>query len=48
MVDRLSILVSSIIPDTGEEQVIFGEGGNGLVVIARRIMAAGPVPVRDP
>ena len=43
------ILLSSITSDTGEEQAIFGEGfGNDLVIITRRIMAAGPVPVRDP
>ena len=43
------IPLSSTAPDTGEEQVIFGEGfDNDLVVITRRIMAAGPVSVRDP
>ena len=43
------IPLSSTAPDTGEEQAIFGEGfGNDLVVITRRIMAAGPVSVRDP
>ena len=42
------IPLSSTAPDTGEEQVIFGEGfDNDLVVITRRIMAAGPVSVRD-
>jgi sugar-specific transcriptional regulator TrmB len=49
LVDRSSILVSSITPDTNDEQAIFGEGfGNGLVVIARRLMAQGLVPARDP
>ena len=49
LVDRSTILVSSIMPDSKEEQAIFGEGfGNGLVVIARRLMAQGLVPIRDP
>ena len=49
LVDRGSILVSSIMPETKDEQAIFGEGfGNGLVVIARRLMAEGLIPVRDP
>ena len=49
LVDRSTILVSSIIPDTGEEQAVFGDGfGNGLVVIARRLMAEGLVRIRDP
>jgi sugar-specific transcriptional regulator TrmB len=49
LVDRSTILVSSIVPDSKEEQAIFGEGfGNGIVVIARRLMAQGLVPVRDP
>ncbi len=49
MVDRSEILVSSIMPDSKKERAVFGEGfGNGLVVIARRIMAQGLVPVRDP
>jgi len=40
LVDRSTILVSSIVPSTGEEHAIFGEGfGNGLVVIARRLMS---------
>ena len=48
LVDRSTILVSSIIPDSKEEQAIFGEGfGNGLVVIARRLMAQGLISVRD-
>ncbi|WP_136718378.1 TrmB family transcriptional regulator [Halorientalis salina] len=49
LIDRSTILVSSILPDTKKEQAIFGEGfGNGLVVIARRIMAHGLIPARDP
>ncbi|WP_121822607.1 TrmB family transcriptional regulator [Halostella salina] len=49
LVDRSTILVSSIIPETGEEQAIFGRGfGNGLVVIARRLMAQGLLAERDP
>ncbi len=49
LVDRSTILVSSIMPDSKDEQAIFGQGfGNGLVVIARRLMAQGLIPVRDP
>jgi sugar-specific transcriptional regulator TrmB len=49
LTDRSTILVSSIIPDTLEEQAIFGEGfGNGLVVIARRLMSQGLLNARDP
>lgn len=49
LVDRSTILVSSIMPDSKEEQAIFGEGfGNGLVVISRRLMSQGHIPVRDP
>jgi len=49
LVDRSTILVSSIMPDTKEEQAVFGTGfGNGLVVIARRLMSQGLVPARDP
>ncbi|AWB28366.1 TrmB family transcriptional regulator [Halococcoides cellulosivorans] len=49
LIDRSTILVSSIIPSTGKEQAIFGEGfGNGLVVIARRIISQGLIPQRDP
>jgi sugar-specific transcriptional regulator TrmB len=49
LVDRSTFLVSSIMPDTGNEQAIFGKGfGNGLVVIARRLMAQGLLTARDP
>lgn len=49
LVDRSTILVSSLMPDTKDEKAIFGEGfGNGLVVIARRLMAQGLLTARDP
>lgn len=49
LIDRSAFLVSSIMPESKEEQAIFGEGfGNGLVVIARRLMAQGLVTARDP
>lgn len=49
LIDRSTILVSSIMPNSKKEQAIFGEGfGNGLVVIARRLMAQGLLTVRDP
>ena len=49
LVDRSTILVSSIMPETKEEQAIFGDGfGNGLIVIARRLMAQGLLTARDP
>ena len=49
LIDRSTILVSSIMPETKEEQAIFGEGfGNGLVVISRRLMAQGLITARDP
>ncbi|GAB7011571.1 TrmB family transcriptional regulator [Halorubrum trueperi] len=49
LVDRSAILVSTIVPVSRSEQAIFGEGfGNGLVVIARRLMAQGLLTVRDP
>lgn len=49
LVDRSTILVSTILPDTKAEKAIFGEGfGNGLVVISRRLMAQGLIPARDP
>jgi sugar-specific transcriptional regulator TrmB len=42
LVDRSKILVSSILPSTSKEHAIYGEGfGNGLVVIARRLMSQG-------
>jgi sugar-specific transcriptional regulator TrmB len=49
LVDRSAILVSSITPGNKKEQAIFGEGfGNGLVVVARRLMSQGLVTARDP
>ncbi|SDN20071.1 Sugar-specific transcriptional regulator TrmB [Halogranum gelatinilyticum] len=49
LVDRSTILVSSIMPGSKEERAVFGEGfGNGLVVIARRLMAQGLLTARDP
>jgi hypothetical protein len=37
------------VPETKEERATFGEGfGNGLVVIARRLMAQGLLTARDP
>ena len=49
LADRSAILVSSIVPDSGNEEAIFGTGfGNGLVVIARRLMAQGLLKGRDP
>lgn len=48
LVDRSAILVSTVVPDSGEEHAIFGEGfGNGLVVISRRLMSQGLIPARD-
>ena len=48
LVDRSTILVSTLVPDTGEEQAIFGGGfRNGLVVISRRLLAQGLLPQRD-
>lgn len=49
LIDRSTILVSSIMPGKKEEKAIFGEGfGNGLVVIARRLMSQGLLTARDP
>jgi len=49
LVDRSSILVSTIVPGTNEEQAIFGGGfRNGLIVISRRLLAQGLLPQRDP
>ncbi len=49
LIDRSTILVSSILSETKEEQAVFGEGfGNGLVVIARRMLSQGLVTTRDP
>ncbi|AXG09457.1 TrmB family transcriptional regulator [Haloplanus rubicundus] len=49
LVDGSTILVSTLVPETGEEQAIFGGGfRNGLVVISRRLLAQGLLPQRDP
>ena len=49
LVDRSAILVSTLVPDTGEEQAIFGGGfRNGLVVISRRLLSQGLLPKSDP
>ena len=49
LVDRKTILVSSVDPETRKEQAVFGRGfGNGLVVIVRRLMATGLLSSADP
>jgi len=49
LVDRSTILVSTIVPGTREEQAIFGGGfRNGLIVIFRRLLAQGLVSAADP
>jgi len=49
LVDRSAILVSTLVPDTHEEQAVFGGGfQNGLIVIARRLLSQGLIPQRDP
>ena len=48
LVDRSAMLVSSINPQTGDEQAIFATGlKNGLIVIARRLISQGIVDM-DP
>lgn len=49
LIDRSTISVSSVTPDTEDEQAIFGEGfGNGLVGIGPQLMAQGLISARDP
>jgi hypothetical protein len=49
LVDGWAILVSTNVPDTHEQTAIFGGGfRNGLVVMARRLLAQGLLPKRDP
>lgn len=49
LVDRSTILVSTLVPETQEEQAVFGGGfRNGLIVIARRLLSQGLIPQRDP
>jgi sugar-specific transcriptional regulator TrmB len=51
LVDRSAILISSVDRAGGsmEERAVFGRGfGNGLVVVFRRLLATGLLPVDDP
>lgn len=49
LVDQSAILLSSLDHASGTEKAIFGRGfQNGLVVITRRLMATGLLPIRDP
>jgi sugar-specific transcriptional regulator TrmB len=49
LVDKSTILLSSIDEASGREKAIFGRGfQNGLVVITRRLMATGLLALRDP
>lgn len=49
LVDRETILMSTYDPRTGEEHAVFGRGfGNGLVVIVRRLLETGILPVNRP
>lgn len=49
LVDNSAILVSTLKPDTSEEQAIFGKGiENGLVVLGRRVMTQGLLERRTP
>ena len=49
LIDRETILVSSYDPETGKERAVFGGGfGNGLVVIVRRLLETGLLPVDRP
>lgn len=49
LVDESTILLSSVDTTREEEKAIFGRGfQNGLVVITRRLMATGLLPLRDP
>lgn len=42
LVDRSSILVSTLVPNTQEEQAIFDEGfRSSLIVIAHRLLSQG-------
>jgi sugar-specific transcriptional regulator TrmB len=48
LVDRANLLVSSL-SGAHEEQAVFGSGfQNGIVIVARRLMAQGLLPDRDP
>lgn len=49
MIDRSATLVSTVTPSTDDEHAMFGVGSeNGLVMVARRLLAQGALPVRDP
>ncbi|MFA9518310.1 TrmB family transcriptional regulator [Halopenitus sp. H-Gu1] len=49
MIDRSAILVSTVTRSTDDEHAMFGVGSeNGLVIVARRLLAQGTLPVRDP
>ncbi|QLD89546.1 TrmB family transcriptional regulator [Natronomonas salina] len=49
LADRSAILVSTLVLATESEHAIFGEGfGNGMIVIARRLLSQGLLPRRDP
>ena len=46
LLDRQAILISSYDPGSGKERALFGSGfGNGLIVIVRRLMETGLLPV---
>jgi len=48
LVDRSNILVSTIVPETGDEQAIFGQGfRNSLIVVSRRLLAQGVMGQAD-
>jgi len=48
LVDRSALLVSSVTSESGTEKAVFGTGfGNGLIVVARRLMSQGLVPTDD-
>lgn len=49
LIDRETILMSSYDPASGTEQAVYGSGfGNGLVVIVRRLLETGLLPIDRP
>lgn len=49
LVDRSAILISTLVPDSLDEQAVFGGGfRNGLIVIARRLLSQGLLTEQDP
>lgn len=49
LIDRETILMSSYDPAGGKEQAVYGSGfGNGLVVIVRRLLETGLLPIDRP